>query len=131
MKPCHNCDEPARPGKERCERCAQINTERDRLRRRRLAAAGLCLNCSEPVATGKSRCHACLLRAADRYRAKVERLRGAQCVDPDEQGDRIDRETAAEARRESPGNRCRTCRLLLPCGGHKTAADYASERISQ
>lgn len=134
MKVCHNCDEPARPGKSRCANCAQVNAERDRRRRLRNMTAGLCLNCSEPVASGKRRCSPCLLRAADLYYAKLGIPRETTYIERgghEDRGDGIDRETAAEARRESSGNRCRTCRLLLPCGGHKTAADYASERISE
>jgi hypothetical protein len=97
----------------------------------RAKAAGLCLQCKKaPRPNGKNFCEACCRMKSRRLRAWNRRQRRAKgiptrccsiCRDP---GHNI---TTCPDR---PGERCRVCKLLLPCGGCPSAVAAAERRVA-
>jgi hypothetical protein len=72
---CSNCDQPALPGKTRCQEHKEKASDSYRKRYNAKKAAGLCTLCKgkpRPVVAGKSSCRACLDAAAAHTAARRE-----------------------------------------------------------
>lgn len=114
MKTCKRCKLDKKHFYRDCDRfdgrdliCAECRRA-EKKDRNRVRPKGSCGDCGAPCELKARRCKACF-----------EALNRAEARD-----DAFDALAKVDARLESAG-RCGHCHLLLPCGGHVTAAFYA------
>jgi len=126
MRKCLDCTSEPTPGRVRCEKCAGVNRDRNRLMYAERKAAGLCYTCGKPSLPDRTRCERCLKYYAN-YIASYSGGTARPKLQTAEPTPIVVSKVFSDEALLANG-RCGTCRMLNPCGGHRKAQWYAEHR---